>query len=44
MRLGAFIDLAGFSAGRYNLPVTGASSADIGITHIDPPNVVVILR
>jgi hypothetical protein len=40
----AFIDLAGLSAGRYNLPVTVASSADIGITHIDPPNVVVILR
>ena len=40
----AFIDLAGVSAGRYNLPVTVASSADIGITHIDPPNVVVILR
>ena len=39
----AFIDLAGLPAGRYNLPVTVASSADIGITHIDPPNVVVIL-
>ena len=40
----AFIDLAGLPAGRYNLPVTVASSADIGITHIDPPNVVVILQ
>ena len=40
----AFIDLAGLPAGRYNLPVTVASSADIGITHIDPPNVVVVLQ
>ena len=40
----AFIDLAGLSAGRYNLPVTVVSSADIGITHIDPPNVLVILQ
>ena len=40
----AFIDLAGLSAGRYNLPVTVVSSADIGITHIDPPNVLVVLQ
>lgn len=40
----AFIDLAGLSAGRYNLPVTVVSSADIGITHIDPPNVIVVLQ
>ena len=39
-----FIDLAGLSAGRYNLPVTVVSSADIGITHIDPPNVLVVLQ
>jgi hypothetical protein len=40
----AFIDLAGLAAGRYNLPVTVVSSADIGITHIDPPNVLVVLQ
>jgi hypothetical protein len=40
----AFIDLAGLSSGRYNLPVTVVSSADIGITHIDPPNVLVVLQ
>ncbi len=40
----AFIDLAGLSAGRYNLPVTVVSSADLGITHIDPPNVLVVLQ
>ena len=40
----AFVDLAGLSTGRYNLPVTVASSADVGITHIDPPNVVVVLQ
>ena len=40
----AFIDLAGLSAGRYNLPVTVVSSADIGITHIDPPNVLVVVQ
>tara|TARA_B100000029_G_scaffold515949_1_gene625730 strand:+ start:2503 stop:3423 length:921 start_codon:yes stop_codon:yes gene_type:complete len=39
-----FVDLAGLSTGRYNLPVTVASSADVGITHIDPPNVVVVLQ
>ena len=40
----AFIDLAGLPAGRYNLPVTISSSADIGITHIDPPRAVVLLQ
>ena len=40
----AFIDLAGLSPGRYNLPVTVESSADIGVTHIDPPRVSVTLR
>ena len=40
----AFIDLAGLPSGRYNLPVTVASSADIGITHIEPSHVAVILQ
>ena len=40
----AFIDLAGLGPGRYNLPVTVESSADIGVTHIDPPRVLVTLR
>jgi len=40
----AFIDLAGLTPGRYNLPVTVESNAEIGVTHIDPPSVLVTLR
>ena len=42
--LEAYVDLAGLSPGRYNLPVTVASSAGIGVTHIDPSRVTVAVR
>ena len=41
----AFVDLAGLQPGRYNLPVTAvASGAEIGVTHVDPPRVTVVVR
>lgn len=40
----AFVDLAGLQPGRYNLPVTVASSAGIGVTHVDPSRVTVTVR
>ena len=40
----AFIDVAGLRPGRYNLPVTVESSADIGVTQVEPPRVLVTLR
>lgn len=40
----AFIDVSGLEPGRYNLPVTVESNADIGVTRIDPSRVSVTLR
>lgn len=40
----AFLDVAGLPPGRYNLPVTVESGADVGVTHIDPSRVSVTLR
>ena len=40
----AFVDLAGLRPGRYNLPVTVATGAGIGVTRIDPSRVTVTVR
>ena len=40
----AVVDLAGLQPGRYNLPVTVAAGAGIGVTHIDPSRVTVTVR
>ncbi len=42
--VGAFVDLAGFRPGRYNLPVTIVAGAGVGVTHIDPSRVRVTVR
>ena len=40
----AFVDLADFRPGRYNLPVAVESGGELGVTHIDPPFVRITLR
>ena len=40
----ASVDLAGLPPGRYNLPVTVEVPREIGVTHIDPPFVSIVLR
>ena len=40
----ATVDLAGLPPGRYNLPVTVEVPREIGVTHIDPPFVRIVLR
>ena len=44
MAVQAFVDLADFRPGRYNLPVAVESGGELGITHIDPPFVRITLR
>ena len=40
----AVVDLAGLRPGRYNLPVTVAAGAGIGVTRMDPSRVTVTVR
>lgn len=42
--VGAWVDLASLQSGRYNLPVTVATTAGIGVTRIDPSRVTVTVR
>jgi len=40
----AFVDLAGFVSGRYNLPVRTAPRSDVGVTRIEPEAVTITIR
>lgn len=40
----AYVDLAGLSRGRYNLPVRVETSMPVGVTRVDPPTVAVLVR